>query len=565
MNPLLLVIDVLVNAVRLGRNVLAALLPAPDFVVLTASGTLPERRVPVRGFLQRLIPQPFATAPPESLEEWRERLRLLAGDRRVRGVVLKIGDLRAGAAAVESLRSALEQFRGSGKRVVAYVPAADLQGYYLASAAEQVIVPEGAELGLYGPRAEVTFLRVALDRLGITPQFEHIAEYKTASHRFLYPQMTGPQREMTEALLDGLWGAIVAAIARSRGLAEEAVRAAVDQGLLTGKPAMDRRLVDALAFEDELPARLGDSGRAARILPWVQARSRLRMPYRWRSSSRRAIGVVQLVGAIVPGESRDLPVPVPLLGQHLAGHETVARAFRAAERHPAVRAVVFHVDSGGGSAIASEMLWREVARVQRRKPVVVYMGNVAGSGGYYVACGARHIVAGATTITGSIGVVSGKFNLRGFFERAGLHREVVARGATATMFSAFTDFTEQEWVLLRDWMQDIYARFKERVAAGRAQDVAHVEALARGRVYTGQQGHALGLIDEVGDFDAAVRKAKALAGIPEAIDVPVVTIRPPKAAGIPEGSAAAWVEALQQAARLLQEPALLLTPLEAVR
>lgn len=565
MTPLLLAIDLIANTVRFLRNVVARLLPSPEFVVLTAAGTLPERRAPGRGFFQRLIPQPFAAVPQESLEEWRERLRLLAADPRVRGVVLKIGDLRAGAASVEALRRALEQFRSAGKRLVAYVPIAELPGYYLASAAGQVIAPEAAELALHGPRAELTFLRVALDRLGIIPLFEHIAEYKTASHRFLYPQMTESQREMMEALLDGYFGEVVAAIARSRSLTDATVRAVVDQGLLSGTAARDRRLVDALAFEDDLPGLLGESSHPARILPWAQARARLRLPYRWRTGPRRAIGVVQLVGAIVPGESRDLPVPVPLLGQALAGHETVARAFRAAERHPAIRAIVFHVDSGGGSAIASEMIWREVARVQQRKPVVVSMGNVAGSGGYYVACGARHIVAGATTITGSIGVVSGKFDLRGFFERAGLRREIVARGATAAMFSAFTEFTEEEWATLRGWMHDVYARFKSRVASGRAQEEPRVESLARGRVYTGAQGHGLGLVDEVGDFDAAVRKAKALAGIPETVEVPVVTIRPPKAAGIPEGAAAAWVEALAQAARLLQEPALLLTPLDRVR
>jgi protease-4 len=325
-----------------------------------------------------------------------------------------------------------------------------------------------------------------------------------------------------------------------------------------------RRLVDVLAFEDELPALLGDGGRPARILPWMSARSRIRLPYRWRGAGRQAIGVVQLIGAIVPGESRELPVPVPLLGQQLAGHETVARAFRAAERHPAVKAIVFHVDSGGGSAIASDMIWREVARVQQRKPVVVYMGNVAGSGGYYVACGARHVVANAMTITGSIGVVAGKFTLRDFYERAGLHREIVARGATAAMFSAFTEFTEREWAVLCGWMQDIYGRFTSRVAAGRQQELSQVEAIARGHVYTGRQAHALRLIDEVGDFEAAVRNAKMLAGIREDADVPVLTIRPPRVAGIPEPSAAAWIEGLSRAARLLQEPALLLTPVDSI-
>jgi len=214
MNPLALVIDLAGNAARAVRNLLAMLLPAPDFVMLTVGGSLPERRPAPRGMLARFLPNPLASTAQESLEEWRERLRLLAGDPRVEGVVLKLGDLRAGAAALESLRLALERFRASGKRLVAYVATADLHGYYLASAAEQVVVPESAELGLHGPRSEITFLRLALDRLGILPQYHHIAEYKTASHRFLYPRMTEPQREMTQALIDGHYGEFVSAIAR---------------------------------------------------------------------------------------------------------------------------------------------------------------------------------------------------------------------------------------------------------------------------------------------------------------------------------------------------------------
>jgi protease-4 len=210
------------------------------------------------------------------------------------------------------------------------------------------------------------------------------------------------------------------------------------------------------------------------------------------------------------------------------------------------------------------MIWREVARVQQHKPVVVYMGNVAGSGGYYVACGARYVVASATTITGSIGVVAGKVNLRGMYERAGLHREIVARGATAAMFSTFTDFTDHEWAILRNWMEEIYARFTSRVASGRQQGAPAIEAIAGGRVYTGRQAHALRLIDEVGDFEAAVAKAKALAGLREDAELPVLTIRPPRVGGIPDASAAAWIDALGRAARLLQEPALLLTPLDAI-
>jgi protease-4 len=251
-----------------------------------------------------------------------------------------------------------------------------------------------------------------------------------------------------------------------------------------------------------------------------------------------------------------------VVGQQLAGHETVAQALRRAETSPRIKAIVFHVDSPGGSAIASDLIWREVSRIQRQKPVVALMGNVAASGGYYVACGARHIVASATTLTGSIGVIAGKVNLGGLFEKAGLHREIVSLGATASMPSTFASYSEHEWDLLRKWMDEIYQRFKARVAAGRGRSAETIEEIARGRVWTGRQALGLELIDEIGDFESAVRKAKELAGIPFDDDVPLLTIRPAKAGSWPSAAPAAWEPALRSLGGLLMEHALLLMPSE---
>ncbi len=562
MNPVAVVFESVANAVRAVRNLLSSLRPAPDFVVVRLAGTLPERRVPPPPRWRRLFPLPMTTPPQESLEEWRERLQVLSADPRVKGIVLKLGELQAGVTSLESLRGVLERYRASGKQVIAYLPTATFLSYYLASVADVVVVPESAELTLHGLRVEATFLRVALDRLGILPQFHHIAEYKSAANRYLYPAMPAPQREMVSSLLDSTFSEVVAAIARGRQLPPEQVREAIDQGILSASQARTRRLVDAVGFEDDLPRLLAAGGRPATILPWEHARGRVRSPYRWRSLQRQAIGVVQLIGAIVPGESREFPLPVPLFGRFLAGHETVARAFRLAERLPQIKAIVFHVDSPGGSAVASDLIWREVGRVQRTKPIIVHMGNVAGSGGYYVACGARHIVAGATTLTGSIGVVSGKFNAEGAFEKGGLRREVLARGETGTMESAFTSFTTGEWTTLRRRMEEIYARFKDRVATGRGRSAEEIELIARGRVWTGRQALEHHLVDEVGDFDTAVRKAKEAAGIPVDADTPAVTIRPPKGTAIPAGSAAAWIDAVHAVAGLLHEQALLVTPSE---
>lgn len=560
MSPIAVMIEALRNSGRWLHNRLAEFGPGPDFVVLEVAGQLPERRLRPRG-LRGWIQRRFHMAQ-DSLEEWRERLDALAADPRVKGVILTIGDLQAELPALESLRRSLGAFRSSGKRLVAFLVHANLRVYYLASIADTIVAPESAELSLHGLRTEATFLREAFDALGIVPQFHHIAEYKSAANRFLYPTMPEPQREMLNALVESVYEEVVAALATARQRSEAVIGEAIDRGLLSAADAQGHGLLDHIAFADQLPTWLGQHDRPVRIQPWDRARSRVRLAYRWRSLERQAIALVPLIGMIIPGESRDLPVPLPLLGQRFAGHETITRGLRQAEENPLVKAIVFYVDSPGGSAVASDLIWREVTRLQERKPVVVCMGNVAGSGGYYVACGARHIVASATTLTGSIGVIAGKINVRGLFEKAGVHREIISRGATASMPSAFASYTEFEWDILQRWMAEIYQRFKARVAAGRGQSLEAIEALARGRVWTGRQALSCGLIDEIGDFETATRQAKSLAGIALDADVPLLTIRPGKATPWPVAGPAAWEEAFRALGHMLTEPALVLMPPE---
>jgi protease IV len=556
MHPSTVIAEAMVNAVRWLRNVVVKFSPGPDFVLIEIAGRLPEQRVRPqgwRGWLQRRF-----SPPEESLEVWRARFKLLANDPRVKGVIITVGDLQAELPALESLRRSFLTFRTSGKRLIAFLVTANLYTYYLASAADTLVAPESAELALHGLRTEATFLRAALDQLDVRPHFHHIAEYKSAANRLLYPAMPEAQRQMLTSLLDSTFEEIVGAIASARHRPVEGIRQAIDQGLISAADARELGLLDAVAFGDELSTLLSHEGKPVGIQPWDRASQRVRRPYHWRSLERQAIGIVQLVGAIVPGESRDLPLPLPLVGRQLAGHKSIAQALQLAEASPRVKAIVFHVDSPGGSAIASDLIWREVSRVQRQKPVVVCMGNVAASGGYYVACGAKHIVAGATTLTGSIGVIAGKINWRGLLERARIHREIVSFGATASMPSAFVSYSDHEWDLLRRWMEEIYQRFKARVALGRGRSLEAIEEVARGRVWTGRQALSLGLIDEIGDFETAVRRAKELAEIPLDADVPVMMMRPTKAAPWPSVSPATWAQGLGSVRRLWTEHALVL-------
>ncbi|MDQ7849852.1 MAG: signal peptide peptidase SppA [Armatimonadota bacterium] len=559
-----LIIDLVVNLLRLLGNLLVRLAGRPpDYVLLDLAGAYPERRTPRPRFLPFRGVLPFGLpAPEESLEELREVLDRLARAPRVRGVVVRLGELSAGLATAQSLRAALQDLRRRGKRVVAYLTSVSTLQYYLATAADEILLPESAVVALTGLRTEVTFLRDVFDRLGIAPEFDRIAEYKTAADPFLRRSMSPAHREMLDAILDGLLEEIVADVAAARGLEAAAVRTAVNRAPLPAAEALGLGLVDGLLYEDELPRRLGTAWREAVLRPWVAARRRIPFPYRW-PSLQDVVAVVVLRGMIVPGESREFPVSLPLVGRHLSGSSTVARAFRAVERARRVRAVVFYVDSRGGSALASDLIWREVERVKRQKPVVVYMGDVAGSGGYYVACGASRVIAQPAAITGSIGVVVGKLVLADLFRRHGLNREILTRGAAAAITSPFSRYSEEEWARVRREMQDIYRRFIGRVSQGRARAMEEVEGVAGGRVWTGRQALARGLVDELGDFTLAVRRARELAGIPPQREVAVVTVRPPRAAGIPAfpTTPAEMIKGLRQVAALAAERALLLMAL----
>lgn len=566
------IVDVLRNTWRLIANGFArAAGGPPDYVVVTLSGSYPERTRPARPFWQRILAPPWPRFE-ESLEALRDRLNRISASPGVRGIVLRTIDLSAGMATAQSLRNAIADVRRRGTRVAAYLPEADLVSYYLATAADEVYMAPAGHWTVAGVRAEITFFRQAFDRLGLLPQFERIAEYKTAADPFMRTGMSEHHREVVESILDGLMSEIVTDVASARRLDQGAVRAAIDGAPLEAERAASAGLVDGVCYEDELPERLGSRDRPARLRPWAEVWRRLPRPYLWRARTP-AIGVVDLTGAIITGESRESPLPLPLLGGHFAGSETIARAFRAAERHPGLRALVFHVESRGGSALASDMIWREVERVKRKKPVVVFMGNVAGSGGYYVACGANRIIAQPSTITGSIGVIGGKLTARGLFERLGLNREIVARGEAATMESAFQPFSDEHSGRVRELIGATYRRFVGTVASGRGRPQEEIEPIARGRVWTGRQALEHGLVDELGDFTLAVRRASELAGIPASQPVRTVTIHPPRAAGIPAfaasaaeggasggGAVAQAFDAWRALGELLSEPALLLTP-----
>jgi protease-4 len=516
------------------------------YVVLRVSGSFPER-TPDRPhrFPLSLLPWP---APPLSVEAFCGVLERLAGDPRVEGVVLAISGLTAGMATLGSLRQAVLRFRESGKRAIAYVPGLGMWPYYLACACDDIVAPESASLWAAGLRAEAVFLKDTLALAGIEADFEKVAEYKTSPDMFQRSEMSEPHREMLEWLLDSLYEQVVDAMASGRELAPDKIRDLLDLVPLRAEEACEAGLLDAVCYEDELPARLGTPKEPANVLTWELARKRLVRAPRWYS--RRAIGVISLEGTIVPGPSRQPPLPIPLplpLPAEQAGSDTLVQQIRDAAQNRRLAAVILHVDSPGGSALASDLIWREVAHLSRSKPVVAYFARQAASGGYYVSTAANAIVAQPATLTGSIGIWAGKVVLQGLYDRLRATRESVSRGGAAGLYSDAARFTDEERARIRRQVGAGYAQFKRRVADGRRQTEEEVEAIARGQVWTGEQALERRLVDQLGDLQAAVERARDLAGLDPRRRVPVVTLAAPKralpATPFPE-EAQAWLEGM---------------------
>jgi protease-4 len=491
----------------------------PMYVQLELSGALPEHRTRT----------PWWARHPQTVDDVRQRLRIIRANRHVAGVIITAQDLQAGLASIQSLRAAFAAYRNSGKRVIAFLPQASTRLYYLASIADTIVMPESGTLDITGMALEVTFLGEALSRLGVVGEFDQIGEYKSAAEPYTRREMSEPMRESLNAVLDSVFDDVIADVAVGRKLEPGAVRALINRAPLSAREARDGGLVDAVLFEDEIPRHLAGRGRVPAILPWRLARRRLRHPFRWPMPGR-AIAVINVRGLIQVGESRPRPpFPLPFLGGEATGHATVARAIRSVERNPLYGSIILSVDSPGGSAIASDLIWREITRAGRAKPVVAYMGNVAGSGGYYVAAGARRIISHPATLTGSIGVISGKFNARGLAERAGVHREILARGEASTITSPFTSFSAEERRRIRAQMTEVYDRFVDRVASGRGLSRDAVLTVARGRVWTGRQALERRLVDKLGDFQVAIDAAKEMMRVPASWAVPVVQIKAPPA------------------------------------
>jgi protease-4 len=529
-----------------------------DHVVLRITGSLPERTPqPRRPFPLSLLPWP---PPPPSVEAITGALEQLAADPRIKGVVLLMTGLQAGPATLGSVRLAIARFRQSGKKATAYLLEPGMWSYYLACACDEIVAPESAAFRTAGLWSEALFLKDTLALIGLEADFEAIAEYKVSPDMLRRSEMSEPHREMLESILDSLYAEVIGAIASGRGLDPERTRALLDAVPLTAQEACEEGLLDAVCYEDELPAHLGAPPEPATMLTWDQARRKLVRPWRWHS--RKRVGVISLEGTIVVGPSRQPPLPLPLplpLPAQQAGSDTIVQQLRTAARREDLAAVVLHIDSPGGSALASDLIWREVAHLRQAKPVVAYMGNQAASGGYYVSAPANAIVAQPATLTGSIGIWGGKIVTRQLVEKVRAGRETISRGRAAGLYADTAPFSDEERAKIRADIGDGYMRFKARVAQGRGKTDEEVESIARGRVWTGEQALAIGLVDLLGDLQSAAGRARELAGLDPRRYAPLISIPIPKRYQLPQPlpDASEWFAGL---AGLLREGAVALAP-----
>jgi protease-4 len=447
-----------------------------------------------------------------SLRDVVEALEKARTDDRVVGLVAWVGEVDHGMARTQEIRDAITRFRESGKFAIAYAETfGELgpgnQGYYLATAFDEVWLQPTGGVGLTGIASSSPFVKGTLDMLEIQPRGDHRREYKNAFNMFTERAFTAAHREASQAIVDDMFGQLVTGIAERRGLGEDEVRALVDRGPFLAPEALEAKLVDGLAYRDEVVAKVKQrAGETAELLYLAKYRERAGSPH----DGDKSIALVYGVGGVTRGDSS----VDPLLGGQTMGSATVAGALRAAIEDEDVVAIVFRVDSPGGSAVASDTIWREVVRAKAAgKPVIVSMGNVAGSGGYYVACGANKIVAQPATITGSIGVLGGKPVVRGAWAKIGVTFDGVQSSKNATMFSDLHDYDAAEWARLQAWLDWVYADFKRKVAEGRGLTEEQVETVAKGRIWSGERAKSLGLVDELGGLSKALELARTEAGL----------------------------------------------------
>jgi protease IV len=455
-----------------------------------------------------------------------QSLRMAKRDARIRTVLLMPSTLESPFwGKVQELRDAIIDFRQSGKKVIAFLEYGGDREYYLATAADRIFLLPTSPLDLTGVASYEVFLRGAFDKAGAYPDFLHIGDYKTAVNQLTEKGFTPAHREMSESLNRSTYDQLVRGIAVARKKTESEVRSLIDEGPFSPDDALRAGLVDDLAYLDQVDDRVPEMKPASGDARRIEGADYQRVSPRSvgiRPKSR--IAVIYAVGVIASGKSSFDPV-----NGGVVGSDTIVEQIRQVRDDDSIKAIVLRIDSPGGSSVASDVIWRELMITRDQKPsrpLITSMSDLAASGGYYIAVPGQVIVAQPGTLTGSIGVYSGKFVIDGTLEKIGVSTATIKSGMNADLNSPFSRFTPDQQAKLQDYMQGFYDNFVAKVAAGRHTTPEAIGAVAQGRVWTGEQARERGLVDMLGGLDTAVAVAKERAKIPADEDVELVAYPP---------------------------------------
>jgi protease-4 len=459
------------------------------------------------------------------LRETISRIDKAGDDRTIAGAVLDIQNPSIGRGKIYELRDAIRRFRAKGKKMYAQVDSAMPADYLVASACDEIAMPETGVIILPGVYAEATFYKGLLEKVGVSADFMHIGDFKGAAEPLTREKYSEPVRENMTALVDSLYDEMVTTVVKDRPLSVAQVKEIIDTGLVTANRAKELGLIDQVAYPDTLRSDLAKSYDASPLV-YVENYGQKKVDTDFsgpmgfiklmqammggdsaaKRDTGKKIAVVYALGAITTGKSEADP-----FGSEVMGSTTIIEALREANKDKDVAAIVLRIDSPGGSALASDLIWHETQVI--KKPIVASMGDVAGSGGYYIAMGTDKIIATPGTITGSIGVVGGKLAINGLYKKLGITTETIERGRNSGLFNSSGPFTDSERDVVRNMMEDAYDQFTTKAAEGRKMPVDKLRKLAGGRVYTGRQALANGLVDQLGSLHDAILAAKQLAGI----------------------------------------------------
>src|SRR5579862_8159857 len=480
-------------------------------LVLDLEGSVPEQ-APVDVPLAILGQQSSLTV----VDTW-QLLRRAAADKRIRALVLEPRGLDLGWAKMEELHADILAFKKSGKPVYAYLRGAGTREYYLATAADKIYMAPEDELDVKGLRAELTYYKGTLDKLGVTMEFEHVGKYKDAPDEYTRTSPSPETLEVTNQILDQYYGNFVNVIAQGRAKSPETVKALIDDGPFIGKSALDGGLVDELIFEDEMYARLKDQLKTD--IKKIGARNYSLVPASG-ATGKTKIAIVTGDGEITRGGSGD-----DLTDGGITASGMV-KVLKQVEDDPSIKGVILRIDSPGGDGIASDDILHEMKLLSAKKPVLISMSDLAASGGYFIAMTGDPVLAYPNTLTGSIGVFFGKINLQGLYEKIGLKKELLLRGKFAGIDSESAPLTPEQRAKLQREIEVFYRGFVERESTARKQPYDTVEPLAQGRVWLGGQAKQNGLVDEIGGLDRAVEMIKERTKVAASEQVSLVTYPP---------------------------------------